>query len=140
MFFYDIPTIPYIYSSKTDHMAKTDYKSIDDYHQAFDGDILKRMQTIRELVQKIAPEAQEVISYQIPAFKIGKDALIYYSAYAKHISLSHPWSKALLEAFEEDLKGRTVTKSAIHLPNDQELPVDFIRRLVEFRKKEISGK
>jgi len=117
-------------------MAKTDYKTINEYHQAFPKEIQERMQDIRELVHKIAPEAEEVISYQIPAFKIGKNFLIYYSAYAKHISLSNPWSEALLTEFESELKGLKVTKSAIQLPNDKSLPLDFIERLLKFRKKE----
>ena len=45
----------------------------------------ERMQIIRELVHKIAPEAVEVISYQIPAFKIGKKFLIYYAGFEKHL-------------------------------------------------------
>ena len=80
-------------------MAKTNYQTIDEYHAAFSGDVLERMKTLRKLINRIAPEAEEVISYQIPAFKIGKDFLIYYSAYTKHITVSHPWSNALLEKF-----------------------------------------
>lgn len=117
-------------------MAKTDYKTIDEYHQAFPGELEQRMQSIRELVHQVAPEAEEVISYQIPAFKIGKSFLIYYSAYAKHISLSSPWSAALLKEFEKELKAFQVSKSAIQLPNDKPLPLDFVKRILKFRKKE----
>ncbi len=120
-------------------MAKTDYKTINDYHQAFPEDIRDRMQTIREIVHQAAPEAEEVISYQIPAFKIGKQFLIYYSAYAKHISLSSPWSASLLKEFETELKGYKVTKSAIQLPNNADLPADFIKQLLKFRKKEVEA-
>lgn len=119
-------------------MAKTDYKTINEYHATFPKEMQDRMQTIRELVHNVAPEAEEVISYQIPAFKIGKNFLIYYSAYAKHISLAHPWSEALLKKFEADLKGVKVTKSAIQIPNDKPLPMDFLTRLLEFRKAEAS--
>ena len=117
-------------------MAKTDYKTINEYHQAFPKDIQERMQTIRELVHKIAPEVEEVISYQIPAFKIGKTFLIYYSAYEKHISLSSPWSEALLAEFAPELKGLKVTKSAIQFPYNKPLSLDSIERLLKFRKKE----
>lgn len=118
-------------------MAKTDFKTIDEYQNAFPEDIRQRMQEIRLVIREVAPEAEEVISYQIPAFKIGKAFLIYYSAYAKHISLSSPWSEALLNEFKTELKGLKVSKSAIQVPNEQALPVDFIKRLIEFRKKEI---
>jgi uncharacterized protein YdhG (YjbR/CyaY superfamily) len=119
-------------------MAKTDFKTIDEYHQTFSGKALERLKIIREIIREVAPEAQEVISYQIPAFKIGpKFHLIYYCGFAKHVTLSSPWSEALLKAFEIELKGMKVSKSAIQFPLDKELSVDLIRRLVQFRKNEI---
>lgn len=117
-------------------MAKTDFKTIDEYHATFPADVQERMQQIRKVVNEVAPEVEEVISYQIPAFKLGKYFLIYYSAYAKHISLSSPWSDALLKEFETELKGLKVSRSAIQLPNDQPLPMKLIKRIVTFRKKE----
>lgn len=117
-------------------MAKTDYKTIDEYHNAFSQEAQDRMQAIRDLVHEVAPEAEEVISYQIPAFKIGKNFLIYYSAYAKHITLSSPWSEAFLKEFSKDLKEYKVSKSAIQFPNDKAIPKDFIKRILKFRKKE----
>lgn len=116
-------------------MAKTDYKTIDEYQSVFPAELQERMQAIREIVHKVAPEAEEVISYQIPCFKY-KGYLIYYSAYAKHISLSHPFSEALLEKFSKELKQYKVSKSAIQLPNNEPLPVELIERIIAFRKKE----
>ncbi|MCH5721292.1 iron chaperone [Niabella hibiscisoli] len=118
-------------------MAKTDYQNIDEYHNAFTGDVQQRMQQIRDIIKKIAPEAEEVISYQIPAFKIEKKFLIYYAAFAKHITLSSPWSAALLEQFETELKGFKLSKSAIQFPNDQPLPLKLIKAIVTFRKAEM---
>lgn len=120
-------------------MTKTDYKNIDEYHNAFPTEIQERMQAIRQIIHKAAPDADEVISYQIPAFKIGKFFLVYYSAYAKHISISSPWSKALLEDFADELKEFKVSKSAIQLPNDKPLPIGFIKRIIQFRVRETIG-
>lgn len=117
-------------------MAKTDFKTIDEYQATFPSEIQERMQQIREVVNEAVPGVEEVISYQIPAFKIGKSFLIYYSAYTAHISLSSPWSDDLLNEFADDLKGYKVSKSAIQLPNDQPLPLDLIKRIVLFRKNE----
>lgn len=116
-------------------MAKTDYKTIDQYHKAFSTELQERMQSIREVVHKVVPEVEEVISYQIPCFKY-KGYLIYYSAYAKHISLSYPYSETFLKTFEDDLKKYKVSKSAIQFPNNEPLPLHLIKRIVEFRKKE----
>jgi uncharacterized protein YdhG (YjbR/CyaY superfamily) len=116
-------------------MAKTDYKSIDEYHKAFPKEIQEKMQSIREVVHKAVPKVEEAISYQIPCFKY-KGFLIYYSAYANHLSLSYPFSQAFLKNFEKELKGRKVSKSAIQFPHDEELPLSVIKKMVEFRKKE----
>lgn len=121
-------------------MAKTDYKTIDRYHAAFPAEAAERMQKVSDVIHNIAPEAEEVISYQIPAFKIGKAFLIYYAAFENHLSLSNPWSEALLKEFATELKGLKVSKSVIQFPNDKPLPMDFIKALLKFRKKEVDAK
>jgi uncharacterized protein YdhG (YjbR/CyaY superfamily) len=116
-------------------MAKTDYKTIEQYHKAHPAEVVERMQAIRNAVHKTVPEAEEVISYQIPCFKYN-GYLIYYSAYAKHISLSYPFSKEFLAQFKEELKNYKVSKSAIQFPHDQKLPIKLITQMIAFRKKE----
>jgi uncharacterized protein YdhG (YjbR/CyaY superfamily) len=116
-------------------MAKTDYKTIDQYHKAHPAEVVERMQAIRNAVHKVVPGVEEVISYQIPCFKYN-GYLIYYSAYAKHISLSYPYSQAFLARFKEDLQHYKVSKSAIQFPHDQKLPIKLITQMIEFRKKE----
>lgn len=120
-------------------MAKTDYKTIDEYHCAFPPELVERMELIRKLIHEIVPEVEEVISYQIPCFKY-KGYLIYYSAYARHISLSYPFSEGLLKAVEPELKKYKVSKSAIQLPNSEPLPLDLIKKIVAWRKKENEAK
>jgi len=116
-------------------MAKTDYQTIDQYHAAFSGDTLVRMQKIRKLIKSVVPDVEECISYQIPCFKY-KGYLIYYAAFAKHITLSHPFSQEFLDAFQEELQGYKLSKAAIQIPNDQSLPEEMIKRMILFRKKE----
>jgi uncharacterized protein YdhG (YjbR/CyaY superfamily) len=116
-------------------MAKTDYKNIDEYHKAQSPESRSRMQSIRDVIHEVVPGVEEMISYQIPCFKY-KGYLIYYAAFAKHISLSNPFSEALLKKFEKELKKYKVSKSAMQFPNDEVLPLDLIKRIIEFRKKE----
>ncbi len=120
-------------------MAKTDFKNIDEYQVSFTGDILNRMSAVRKMVHELVPEAEEVISYQIPAFKIGKHFLIYYCAFEKHLSLSSPWSQAFLKNFETELRSYKVSKSVIQFPHSKKLPIKFIRDIINFRKKEIGS-
>ena len=116
-------------------MAKTNYQTIDEYHQAFSGETLARMQTIRKIINDEVPDAEECISYQIPCFKY-HGYLLYYCAFPKHISLSNPFSEAFLEHFKVDLEGYKVSKSVIQIPMAQPLPEELIKRIVAFRKKE----
>jgi len=116
-------------------MAKTDYQTIDEYHQAFDGEALARMQTVRKIINELVPDATESISYQIPCFKY-HGYLIYYCAFPKHISLSHPYSEAFWEHFKADLVGYKTSKSVIQIPMDKPLPEALINKIVAFRKKE----
>lgn len=128
--------LSYLINNIGKSMAKIEFKTIDEYHKAFPTVVSERMQLIRQLIHRVAPEAEEVISYSIPAFKIGKKFLIYYSAYTQHLSLSSPWSADLLKTFETELKTFKVSKSAIQLPHQQELPLKLIEKLIKFRKKE----
>jgi uncharacterized protein YdhG (YjbR/CyaY superfamily) len=116
-------------------MAKTNYQSIDEYHQVFSGEALARMETIRKIIHDVVPGAEESISYQIPCFKYN-GYLIYYCAFPNHISLSHPFSTAFWEHFKADLEGYKTSKSVIQIPTDKPLPEKLIKEMVAFRKKE----
>lgn len=120
-------------------MAKTDYQDIDQYHRAFSGEALERMESIRKIIHKIVPDAEECISYQIPCFKY-KGYLLYYCAFPKHISLSHPYSDAFWEHFHTDLKEYKTSKSIIQIPMNKPLPEILIEKIVAFRKKENEAK
>lgn len=116
-------------------MAKTDFKTIDEYQLTFSPELQERMQAIRTIVHEVVTEVEETISYQIPCFKY-KGYLIYYAAFPNHLSLSNPFSEAFLKEFELELKKYKVSKSVIQLPNKDELPMDLIRRMIAFRKLE----
>ncbi len=116
-------------------MAKTNYQSIDEYHQAFNGEALARMQTIREIINELVPEVEEVISYQLPCFKY-KGYLLYYAAFPNHISLSNPFSDDFRSHFKEEIKNYKTSKAVIQFPLDDPFPEELIRKIVNFRKTE----
>lgn len=120
-------------------MAKTDFKTIDEYQSTCTPEAQARMQQIRAKIHEIVPEVEETISYQIPCFKY-KGYLIYYCAFPKHISISNPWSQSFLKHFEADLKKYKVSKSIIQLPNLEPLPMDLIGAIVQFRAEENRAK
>lgn len=116
-------------------MAKTSYQTIDEYHQAFSGETLDSMQTFRKIINNVVTDVEEYISYQIPCFEY-RSYLIYYCAFPKHSTLSHPCSTAFWEHFKEDLKRYKTSKSAFQMPTDQPLSEKLIKATVTFRKKE----
>lgn len=64
---------------------RTQFTDIDHYLSQFSPEIIERLSAIRGLVHEIVPDAEEVISYDMPAFKYRKKILIYFAAFKKHI-------------------------------------------------------
>jgi uncharacterized protein YdhG (YjbR/CyaY superfamily) len=116
-------------------MAKTDFKTADEYIQTFPKDIQDILEQVRQTIQKAVPEAEEVISYQIPAFKF-HGWIFYYSAYKKHFSLSCPPPYTFVEAFKKELSGYNISKSTIQFPFDKGVPVNLIHKMSQYRAKE----
>jgi uncharacterized protein YdhG (YjbR/CyaY superfamily) len=116
-------------------MAKTDFKTIDQYHSTFTPDIVERMQSIRAIIHKIVPGVEEAISYQIPCFKY-KGYLIYYAGFTNHVTLSNPFSPELLAHFKDEFKKYKVSRAAIQFPHKDPLPVKLITAIIKFRKAE----
>ena len=116
---------------------KMKYSTIDDYIADFPEDIQLILEELRETIKQVAPSAEETISYQMPTFKLHKN-LVHFAAYKKHIGF-YPTPSAI-EAFSEDLKAYTTSKGAIQFPIDEPIPLDLIRKIVEFRVKENSAK
>ena len=113
---------------------KTKFTTVDTYIETFPEDIQSLLVKIRNTIKTAAPEAEEVISYNIPAFKF-HGMLIFYSAYKNHISISIPPSR-VYEAFKKELSVYNVSKSAIQLPYSEALPLKLIADMTKFRLKE----
>lgn len=86
--------------------------------------------TIRSAVP---PQATEIISYGIPAFK-DKKVLVWYAAFAKHCSLFP--TNAVIQMFKDDLKDFTTSKGTIQFPIDKPLPIALVENLVKARVRE----
>ena len=111
--------------------------SVDEYIASFEGDVRDRLEAIRTVVREAAPDAFEVISYGMPAYKM-KRILVYFAAHKNHIGL-YPTPTAT-GAFKEELKPYEAGKGSIKFPNDEPIPYDLIRRIVEFRVREQGAK
>lgn len=110
-------------------------KSIDEYINAFPKEIQTVLLQIRETIKKAAPEAEETISYNMPAFKM-KKVLVYFAAFKNHIGFYALPSGN--NAFQKELLKYKTGKGSIQFPLTEKIPFDLIKKIVEFRVKEIS--
>lgn len=85
----------------------------------------------------VPPDAVEVISYRMPAFKRDQ-VLVWYAAFARHVSLFPGGS--VLAAFEADLEGFKTSKGTVQFPVDRPLPIRLIKRIVTARVAQVAGK
>ena len=84
-------------------------------------------------LKKAAPGAEELISYNMPAFKL-HGVLVYYAGYKNHIGF-YPTGSAIT-AFEKELSGYKTSKGTVQFPLETSLPLPLITRIVKFRVKE----
>ena len=120
-------------SQKKNPYGKIKFKSIDEYHQHFDGITLNRLNEIRKSINDAAPSAEEVISYNMPAFK-KNGVLVYYAAYKEHIGF-YPTASPV-KIFKEELSKYKTSKGAIQFPLDKSIPVALVKKIVKFRVAE----
>jgi uncharacterized protein YdhG (YjbR/CyaY superfamily) len=118
-----------------DGMAKTDYKTVDEYVATFPEDMQSILQTVRRTIREAVPDAEEVISYQVPAYRF-HGWVFYFGGYKKHYSLSCPPPFTVFTAFQEALAPYEISKSAIRFPLDQPVPVKLIGDMAKFRADE----
>jgi uncharacterized protein YdhG (YjbR/CyaY superfamily) len=116
-------------------MAKTDFKSVDDYIATFPEDVQAILQRVRSTIRKAVPGAEEMISYQIPAYKLHGDRVLYFAGWKEHYSL-YPAPDPVVEAFKDELAPYKVNKGTIRFPLSSPVPVKLIERIAKFRAKE----
>jgi uncharacterized protein YdhG (YjbR/CyaY superfamily) len=111
--------------------------SIDEYIAGFPPEVQARLTQVRELIRATAPDATETISYAIPTFDLNGKHLVHFAAFAKHVGF-YPIPTGM-EEFKEELEPYKQGKGSVQFPLDEPLPLDLIRRIVEFRVGEVRG-
>jgi uncharacterized protein YdhG (YjbR/CyaY superfamily) len=112
---------------------KTIPKDIDEYIASFSKNIQEILEKLRATIRKAAPEAKEIINYQIPTFTL-KGNLVHFTAFKKHIGF-YPTSTGI-EAFKKELSAYEGAKGSVKFPLDKPIPFDLISKIVTFRVKE----
>jgi uncharacterized protein YdhG (YjbR/CyaY superfamily) len=116
-------------------MAKADFKSVDDYIATHPQEVQAILQRVRGIIRKAVPGAEEVISYQIPTFKLNGGYVIYFAGWKEHYSL-YPASARVVAALEDELAPYQVSKGTIRFPLSRPVPVKLIGRIAKLLAKE----
>ncbi|MCG6915224.1 DUF1801 domain-containing protein [bacterium BMS3Abin03] len=109
------------------------FKNIDDYFSTVPEAIRNKLQKIRETIHKAAPKAEEVISYNMPAFK-QNSVLVYFAVFKNHIGF-FPTAKAI-EIFKDDLCSYKTSKGTVQFSLDEKIPLELISKITKFRVEE----
>lgn len=115
-------------------MEKLPIKNIDDYIALQPENVRESLENLRQIIRDTAPEAEEVISYGIPAFKY-HGILVYFATYKKHCSL-FAGNGALTEQMKEELKAYKTSKGTIQFTIEKPLSDKLVREIVKIRMKQ----
>jgi uncharacterized protein YdhG (YjbR/CyaY superfamily) len=109
---------------------------IDQYLSQLDEPKRTTLQQLREAILRAVPDAEECISYGLPAFRVNGKVVAGFAAFKNHLSYL-PHSGSVLEEFGDQLTGYTMTKGSLHFPVDRPLPDRLIEGLVTARLRQI---
>lgn len=107
-------------------------EEIDAYLSELDEPKRSTLETLRASILKVVPEAQQCISYGLPAFRIGGKVVAGFAAFKNHLSYL-PHSGSVLDQLRDELSSYSGTKSSLHFPHDQPLPDELVAQLVRCR-------
>lgn len=117
---------------------KNTFNNFEEYFLLFPEEVQIKLETLRKTIRSQNIEFEEYIGYQMPAFKYKDKPLVYFAAYKNHIGF-YPLPAALKE-FENDFieKKYKYSKGAVQFPLKEELPLELIGKMVQFRISEIN--
>jgi uncharacterized protein YdhG (YjbR/CyaY superfamily) len=109
---------------------------VDEYLRALEEPKRSTLEALRRTILEIVPEAEEVISYRVPAFRVGGQVIGGFAAFKNHLSYL-PFSGSVLGQLADELDGYAMTKSSLHFRVDQDLPKPLVEKLVTARLAEV---
>jgi uncharacterized protein YdhG (YjbR/CyaY superfamily) len=111
-------------------------EGVDEYLRGLEEPKRATLGALRRTILDVVPEAEEVISYGVPAFRVQGKTVAGFAAFKTHLSYL-PFSGSVLEQLGDELQGYTMTKSALHFPVDRPLPKTLVKRLIAERLEEV---
>jgi uncharacterized protein YdhG (YjbR/CyaY superfamily) len=112
-------------------------KDVDDYLRGLEGPKRSTLEKVRGTIREIVPEAEEVISYRVPAFRVNGKTVAGFAAFKSHLSYL-PFSGSVIDQLSDELHRYTTTKSFVHFPIDHPLPKRLVKKLIDQRLADIA--
>jgi uncharacterized protein YdhG (YjbR/CyaY superfamily) len=119
--------------------AAVSSEEVDAYLAEVDEPKRSTLQALRRTILEIVADAEQVISYRVPAFRVQGKIVAGFAAFRKHLSFL-PFSGSVLPQLADELEGHTMTKSALHFPLNEPLPKALVQKLIAARLEEASGR
>jgi uncharacterized protein YdhG (YjbR/CyaY superfamily) len=117
-------------------MAKTDFKSVDEYIASQPEAVQNILRRVQSTILNALPASQEIISYQMPTYKLYGARLLYFAVWKQHYSI-YAATAQVVAAFKDELAPYQVDKGTIRFPLCEPVPVKLIARIAKFRAREV---
>ncbi|MEY3053245.1 MAG: hypothetical protein RLY31_3030 [Bacteroidota bacterium] len=114
-------------------MEQMKYRTVEEYLADQPVELAARLECLRQTIRTAIPEAREVISYNMPAYRTRR-VLVYFAACRHHIGF-YPTPSAMV-AFRDRLAGFPTSKGAVRFPHHQPLPASLVAEICRFRYEE----
>ena len=111
-------------------------KDVTAYIEGFPAPARAALTRVRGVIRRAVPGAEEMISYQIPAYKLHGRPVLFIAAWKEHYSL-YPSNSRLVSAFKKELSKYELSKGTIRFPLSDGVPVTLIERIAKFRARQV---
>jgi uncharacterized protein YdhG (YjbR/CyaY superfamily) len=111
-------------------------QDIDEYLAQLDEPKRTTLQTLRQTIQHIIPDAEQCISYGMPAFRMNGKVIAGFAAFKNHLAYV-PHSGSVFQELRDDLAGYEMTSGSLHFPIDKPLPEPVVKKLIDVRLRQV---
>jgi uncharacterized protein YdhG (YjbR/CyaY superfamily) len=120
-------------------MAKTNFRSVDEYLKTKPAPARRVLRQVRAIIRGALPGADEVISYQIPAYRLDGRVVVYFAGWATHFSI-YPVTAPLVKVLGTRITPYVASKGTLRFPLEKRVPAALIARVAKLRAKEVRAR
>lgn len=112
-------------------LANDQIATVDAYIKSFPTELQGRLEELRKTIKNEIPNAEETISYKMPAYKLDGKFIVYFGGWKNHVSI-YPFSAEMSAAIKGVSEYKTSGKGTIQFPNNKPLPLQIVRDIVSY--------